>query len=82
MIALPNDTAGQLYEIPTNKIDHIIYHEDLIIRRAGLLADQNKFRDRARAPLPARAERAGLEGTQGRVASHAVAGGPLVDPER
>ncbi len=45
MIALPNDTAGQLYEIPTNKIDHIIYHEDLIIRRAGLLADQNKFRD-------------------------------------
>ena len=45
MIALPNDTAGQLYEIPTNKIDRIIYHEDLIIRRAGLLADQNRFRD-------------------------------------
>ncbi len=45
MIALPDDTAGQLYEISTNKIDRIIYHEDLIIRRAGLLADQNKFRD-------------------------------------
>ncbi|HEV7999468.1 MAG TPA: ABC transporter substrate-binding protein [Planctomycetaceae bacterium] len=45
IVTLPNDAHGQIYEIPTSKIDRIIYHEDLTIRRAGLLADEKKFRD-------------------------------------
>jgi hypothetical protein len=45
MVTLPDDASGQIYEIPTFKIDRIIYHEDLTIRRAGLLADEKKFRD-------------------------------------
>jgi Bacterial extracellular solute-binding proteins, family 5 Middle len=45
MVSLPDDASGQIYEIPTGKIDHIVYHEDLVIRRAGLLADEKKFRD-------------------------------------
>jgi hypothetical protein len=45
MITLPDDASGEIYEIPTFKIDRIIYHEDLTIRRAALLADEKKFRD-------------------------------------
>jgi tetratricopeptide (TPR) repeat protein len=44
MVTLPDDASGQLYEIPTMKVDRIIYHEDLIIRRASLLAEEKKFR--------------------------------------
>jgi len=45
IITLPDDKQGQLYEIPTNVINHIVYHEDLIIRRAGLLIEEQHFRD-------------------------------------
>jgi hypothetical protein len=45
LVSLPDDASGQIYEIPTGKINHIVYHEDLTIRRAGLLADEKKFRD-------------------------------------
>jgi hypothetical protein len=45
MVTLPDDATGQIYEIPTFRIDRIIYHEDLTSRRAGLLADEKKFRD-------------------------------------
>jgi hypothetical protein len=45
LVSLPDDASGQLYEIPTGKIDHIVYHEDLTIRRAGLLAEDKRFRD-------------------------------------
>ena len=45
MVTLPGEGDAQLYEIPTNVIDSIIYHEDLIIRRAGMLIDAEKFRD-------------------------------------
>src|SRR5262249_32183557 len=45
MITLPDDATGTIYEIPTSKIDRIVYHEDLTIRRAALLADQKQFRD-------------------------------------
>ena len=45
VVLLPDDQSGQLYEIPTNVIDSIIYHEDLIIRRATVLIDQGRFRD-------------------------------------
>ena len=43
-VTLPDD-AAQIYELPTDAIDHIIYHEDLIIRRATLLVEEQKFRD-------------------------------------
>ncbi len=42
---LPGEGEGQLYEIPTNVIDSIIYHEDLIVRRAAVLIDGGQFRD-------------------------------------
>jgi hypothetical protein len=45
LVSLPDDASGQIYEIPTGKIEHIVYHEDLTIRRAGLLAEEKKFRD-------------------------------------
>jgi ABC-type transport system substrate-binding protein len=45
MVQLPDDATGQMYEIPTQKVDRLIYHEDLTIRRAALLADEKKFRD-------------------------------------
>jgi tetratricopeptide (TPR) repeat protein len=45
VVMLPSESEGQLFEIPTNVIDSIIYHEDLIIRRAALLIDGGRFRD-------------------------------------
>ena len=45
LVTLPEDASGQIYEIPTEKVDRIIYHEDLTIRRATLLAEEKKFRD-------------------------------------
>jgi tetratricopeptide (TPR) repeat protein len=45
VVTLPGEGDAQLYEVPTNVIDSIIYHEDLIIRRAGMLIDAEKFRD-------------------------------------
>jgi Bacterial extracellular solute-binding proteins, family 5 Middle len=45
VVTLPGETEGELYEIPTNVIDYIIYHEDLIVRRAALLIDASKFRE-------------------------------------
>lgn len=45
VVTLPGEAEGQLYELPTNVIDSIIYHEDLIIRRAALLIDAGRFRD-------------------------------------
>ena len=45
VVTLPGEGDAQLYEIPTNVVDSIIYHEDLIIRRAGMLIDAEKFRD-------------------------------------
>jgi tetratricopeptide (TPR) repeat protein len=45
VVSLPGESEGQLYEIPTNVIDYIIYHEDLIIQRAALLIDGGSFRD-------------------------------------
>ena len=44
VVTLPGEGEGQLYEIPTNVIDSIIYHEDLIIRRA---ADADRRRKRS-----------------------------------
>ena len=45
VVMLPGEAEGQLYEIPTNVIDSIVYHEDLIIRRAAVLIDGGRFRD-------------------------------------
>ncbi len=45
VVTLPGGAAGELYEIPTNVIDFIIYHEDLIVRRAALLIDAGSFRE-------------------------------------
>jgi ABC-type transport system substrate-binding protein len=45
VVMLPDDPEGELYEIPTRSIERIIYHEDLIIRRAGLMIDEKRFRD-------------------------------------
>jgi tetratricopeptide (TPR) repeat protein len=45
MVTLPEDSTGQIYEIPTHLVDEIVYHEDLSIRRAGLLVDEGKYRD-------------------------------------
>jgi hypothetical protein len=45
MVTLPEDSSGQIYEIPTHVVDEIVYHEDLSIRRAGLLVDEGKYRD-------------------------------------
>jgi hypothetical protein len=45
VVTLPGGTAGELYEIPTNVIDLIIYHEDLIVRRAALMIDAGQFRE-------------------------------------
>lgn len=45
VVMLPGEAEGQLYEIPTNVIDSIVYHEDLIIRRAAMLIDGGRFRD-------------------------------------
>jgi hypothetical protein len=45
VVTLPDDPEVQLYEIPTNVIDFIVYHEDLIVRRAALLIDEGKFRE-------------------------------------
>ena len=45
VVTLPGGTAGELYEIPTNVIDVIIYHEDLVVRRAALLIDAGSFRE-------------------------------------
>jgi hypothetical protein len=45
VVTLPGGTAGELYEIPTNVIDFIVYHEDLIVRRAALLIDAGSFRE-------------------------------------
>jgi ABC-type transport system substrate-binding protein len=45
VVTLPGESEGQLYEIPTNVIDYILYHEDLIIRRAAVMIDGGQFRD-------------------------------------
>jgi tetratricopeptide (TPR) repeat protein len=45
VVTLPGGAAGELYEIPTSVIDFIIYHEDLIVRRAALLIDAGSFRE-------------------------------------
>jgi tetratricopeptide (TPR) repeat protein len=45
VINLPDETKGEIYDIPTRMIDRIVYHEDLVIRRAGLLINERRFRD-------------------------------------
>jgi tetratricopeptide (TPR) repeat protein len=45
VVTLPGEAEGQLYEIPINVIDRIVYHEDLIVRRAAVLIDGGRFRD-------------------------------------
>jgi tetratricopeptide (TPR) repeat protein len=62
VVALPGEAEGQLYEIPTNIIDSIVYHEDLIIRRAAALIDGERFRDAFELLCPLARQAAGWKG--------------------
>ncbi len=44
-IFLPGEADENEYQIHLNSIRRIIYHEDLILRRAGLFMDEGKLRD-------------------------------------
>ncbi|MCH7687946.1 MAG: hypothetical protein IH899_14910, partial [Planctomycetes bacterium] len=46
-VVLPGEgeTESPEYQLPTSKVNRIIHHEDLILRRVALLRDEEKYRD-------------------------------------
>jgi tetratricopeptide (TPR) repeat protein len=62
VVTLPGEGEAQLYEIPTNVIDSIVYYEDLIIRRSAVLIDAGKFRDAFELLFPLARQSPGWKG--------------------